>query len=164
MLSRILNSLIFRTKYFLKEFRSKKENRKRLKHIKRIREITNMDFSIISQNCWGGSIYEDLNIPYATPTVGLFFYAPCFNMFVNELSRCIDLPLCFTQKSKYEEANNYRGSNYAYPIGVIGDQIEIHFLHYKNEIEANEKWERRKQRIGKSFVYVRRNNTFSRIR
>ena len=29
-------------------------------------------FSIISNDCWGGSVYLDLGIPYTSPTVNLF--------------------------------------------------------------------------------------------
>ncbi|MBV5343054.1 DUF1919 domain-containing protein, partial [bacterium] len=42
----------------------------------------NLDFTIISNNCWGGGIYEDLNLKYNSPTVGLFFYAPCYIEFL----------------------------------------------------------------------------------
>ncbi len=30
------------------------------------------DFTIISNNCWGGMIYESYNLPKQSPTVGLF--------------------------------------------------------------------------------------------
>ena len=33
------------------------------------------NFSIISNDCWGGSVYLDLGIPYTSPTVNLFIYS-----------------------------------------------------------------------------------------
>ena len=39
--------------------------RKKLKHT---------DFCIISNNCWGGFIYQKFGIKYNTPTIGLFIY------------------------------------------------------------------------------------------
>ena len=46
------------------------------------------------------------------------------------------------------------GSNPSYPIGVLGDDIEIHFLHYHSEQEAREKWERRVERINWDRLFI----------
>ena len=35
-------------------------------------KLNNTDFSIISNNCWGGSVYRHYGIPYLSPTVGLY--------------------------------------------------------------------------------------------
>jgi uncharacterized protein (DUF1919 family) len=43
-----------------------------------------------------------------------------------------------------------------YPVGVLGDKVEIHFLHYKTAAEANDKWNRRIQRLNLNnlfFIY-----------
>ena len=34
-----------------------------------------------------------------------------------------------------------------YPIGLLDGRVEIHFLHYKSEQEAFEKWQKRKMRV-----------------
>lgn len=39
------------------------------------------------------------------------------------------------------------GTNLIYPIGKLGNDVEIHFLHYKSETEAQEKWNRRLKRM-----------------
>ena len=36
-------------------------------------ELDNKDFTIISNNCWGGMIYESYGMQKLSPTVGLFF-------------------------------------------------------------------------------------------
>jgi len=41
-------------------------------HKKRQKEINHKSFSIISNNCWGGLVYQYFGLPYNTPTVGLF--------------------------------------------------------------------------------------------
>lgn len=46
------------------------------------------------------------------------------------------------------------GSNPSYPIGLLGDDIEIHFLHYHSEQEAREKWERRVVRINWDRLFI----------
>ena len=42
--------------------------------------------------------------------------------------------------------SKYLKEKQTYPIGLIGD-AEIHFLHYKDEKEATDKWNRRKERM-----------------
>lgn len=116
-------------------------------------ELKNNDFSIIGNNCWAGGIYEDFKIEYKTPTVGLFFYAPDYIKFVSNLERNLGLPLHFIDNSRYEIANQLRDEN-RYPIGLIDNEIEIHFLHYKNNQDAEEKWERRKKRINKNNIFL----------
>jgi uncharacterized protein (DUF1919 family) len=54
--------------------------------------------------------------------------------------------LKFTQTSKNPEVDELQKTK-RYPIGLLGDDVEIHFLHYKNEEEAAEKWTRRTKRI-----------------
>ena len=34
-----------------------------------------MCFTIISNNCWAGLVYQHFGLPYNTPTAGLFFFA-----------------------------------------------------------------------------------------
>lgn len=148
-----------RSEYICRMLTSLKENLKRLTnqlYCNWIRKRNkNIDFTIISNNCWGGGIYEDLNIEYKSPTVGLFFYAPCFMEFLESLDKFLSLDLKFISESKYSISNTYRYShNNFYPIGIL-DNVEIHFLHYNSEAEAKEKWDRRKMRINKENMYVK---------
>lgn len=115
----------------------------------------NRSFTIISNNCWGGGIYKDLNLGYRSPTVGLFFYAPCYIEFLENFDSIIEHDLQFVSKSKYDISNKYReDKNSYYPIGVL-DQIEIHFLHYRSEEDAFNKWNYRKARINKNNLFVK---------
>jgi len=53
--------------------------------------------------------------------------------------------------------NDYK----SYPVAHLGnEEIEIHFLHYKTDAEAKEKWERRTERLfnvmdNKSDLFVK---------
>ncbi|MDH2207310.1 MULTISPECIES: DUF1919 domain-containing protein [unclassified Empedobacter] len=96
-------------------------------------------FSIISNNCWGAEIYKDLDKPFNTPFIGLYFYAPDYIKLLENFNYYLDLPLKFSKKSKWRE-------NVHYPIGLLGD-IEVHFMHYQSEEEALDKWNRRTQRL-----------------
>lgn len=110
----------------------------------------NKTFSIISNNCWGGGVYQELRVPYNTPTIGLYFYPDDYIKFLKRLKYyCTDATLSFTNVSKWK--------NYVcqYPIGLLDDEIEIHFLHYKSEEEAKEKWDRRKHRMNWNSLYIK---------
>ena len=110
------------------------------------------DFCIISSNCIGLLPYQILGLQYNTPTVGLYFFAPCFIKFISNFDYYIGEKLAFKYSSFYKKANGILGSSEQYPIGVLGD-IEIHFLHYKNETDAKLKWERRVERINRNNIY-----------
>jgi uncharacterized protein (DUF1919 family) len=110
------------------------------------RKLRNKGFSIISNNCWGGSVYEDFHLEYKTPTIGLFFFAPCYIKFIYDLKNNLKGELNFISFSKYDKANQLRSVN-PYPIGLLQGDIEIHFLHYTSERDALEKWVRRAERV-----------------
>lgn len=46
------------------------------------KKINCTDFSIISNNCWGGFVYQKFGIKYTSPTVGLFIYENDYVNFV----------------------------------------------------------------------------------
>jgi uncharacterized protein (DUF1919 family) len=122
------------------------------RHIQRKR-LKNKDFTIISNNCWGGRIYEDMGLPYKSPTIGLFFFAPCYINFVKDIRSAISLKLEFVDISRYEKAQSLRSKQW-YPVGKLGDDIEIHFLHYESEAAAADKWNRRKERINLDNLFI----------
>ena len=115
---------------------------------KRKKKLKNQNFTIISINCWGGMIYESYNLRKNSPTVGLFIMPKDYIKFIKNLKKYLKIKLTFIkpEDSKYTDVLKNDSRFGSYPIGKLGD-IEIMFLHYKNEKEAYEKWERRKQRI-----------------
>lgn len=109
--------------------------------------IHDTDFTIISNNCWGGFIYQILKLQYSTPTIGLFMYGSDYVEFCTNIEYYLNKEITFieTKNSKYYNEIKNNKKQY-YPIGKI-DNIEIHFLHYDNEEEARDKWKRRCKRI-----------------
>lgn len=106
------------------------------------------NFSIISNNCWGADFYPLAGLPYLTPFVGLFLRPDCYLRLLGDFRATIKLPLTFKNESHHPDLNEMRSAeNQYYPIGRIGDDIEIHFMHYASPEEAAEKWRRRVQRI-----------------
>ncbi len=117
--------------------------------------LKNKDFTIISNNCWAGRTYQYLDMPYLSPTVGLYFFAPDYIKFVSDLKRYLEMPLTFidAEQSKYFEELKIR-NQLDKPIGIL-DDVEIVFLHYQSQAEAKEKWERRKARVNFDNIIIK---------
>ena len=107
---------------------------------KDIELLKDTNFVIISNNCWGGEVYQWLERPYNSPFIGLGIKGNCYLKIVSNFDYYMSLPIKFTTKSKYPD----REINY--PLGIL-DDIEIHFTHYNTEEEAKTKWERRTARM-----------------
>lgn len=103
-------------------------------------------FTIISNNCWGGSIYQELKLTYTSPFVGLFLYPPCYIKMLENLREYVESDIKIIERSKYQMANVMKAMN-PYPIGLIGSDVELHFVHYKDPEIAVEKWVRRCKRV-----------------
>ena len=116
-------------------------------------KLKDKDFSIICNNCIAGGIYHKLGIEYSTPTVGLFFFSSDYMKFLENLDVYINQPITFREVSVHHEANKLRKIK-PYPIGVLGGDVEVQFMHYKDEVEAEEKWGRRRKRINFGNLFI----------
>jgi len=118
--------------------------------------LKNRDFTIIANNCWAGYVYQEMGLQYLTPTVGLFIHAPCFLRFVSDLKGYFNKDIAFIEESRYELINENRKSGVfkQYPIGLLGTDVEVHFIHYTNISEAEKKWSRRIKRINWDNLFV----------
>ena len=56
----------------------------------RKQKINKTDFTIISNNCWSGIIYESYGLPKQSPTVGMFFMAEEYLKFVSNLKYYVE--------------------------------------------------------------------------
>lgn len=106
------------------------------------------DFTIISNNCWGGVCYQYFGLPKQSPTVGTFFMASDFISFVSNLEYYLSKEIHFINAEKSKHLIFLRERNIDCPIGVL-DDVEVFFLHYPNEFIAKEKWNRRIKRVNR---------------
>lgn len=114
-------------------------------HYKRRANLKNRDFTIISNNCWGGLISQYYGLPYMSPTCGLLINGNDYIEFCKRIKYYLSLRLNFI---------NYEASRFKclypdgqpFPVAKL-DDIEIGFVHYHSEDEAAEKWYRRTKRI-----------------
>lgn len=117
-----------------RRIRSKVQFERSRRIVEQARQVLEQkEITLISQNCIGGVFYHDMQLPFLSPTVNAFIPQPDFIRFVNDLKHYIQTPMVMRWGEEY-------------PIGTIED-IEIHFVHYETCREAEEAWERRKQRI-----------------
>lgn len=131
----------------------------------RRRKLDNTNFTIISNNCWGGTVYEAYNLPKESPTVGMFFMADDYIKFISDLKGYINgaLSFIYPEKSKWKDSPQVSSDRRfsSYPIGVLSngyDTIEVFFLHYHSEWEAKSKWERRIKRINWNKLLIKFND------
>lgn len=121
----------------------------------RVRKVNDAKFTVISNNCWAGSLYRWLGLQYRTPTVGLYFYAEDYLKFLQRLDYylSLDFEKITIEQSKYRE-KLYAKGQIKVPIGKL-DDIEVIFLHYDTFENAVDSWNRRKKRICADNLYVK---------
>lgn len=140
--------IVRKIRIFLNKIGNKKRN-KLLKH---------KDVTIISNNCYAGLTYEYLDLPFLSPTIGLYFFAEEYIKFITNLKYYTSKSLEFINASDskyYSELKKLGQENKI--IGKI-DDVEIVFLHYKTFVEAKEKWEKRCKRINYSKLIIKFND------
>ena len=126
----------------------KQKLRKILTWVRRI-GLKGNSFTIVSNNCFAGFVYQKFGIKYNTPFIGLFILPPDYIELLKNFNELIKKKLIFinADKSKYKDYLIKNNRYNKYPIGRLGESVEIHFLHYKSEIEAEEKLNRRLKRM-----------------
>lgn len=138
-----INPICYTSVRVIKNYR--KQQIKKRKTKENTNKLATKDFTIISNNCWGGMIYQKYGLPYLSPTVGLFILGHDFVKLCKKWKEYFSLPLKFIN---WEDSRFYYclRDQMPFPVAKLGD-IEIYFMHYKTSEEAEEKWNRRVKRI-----------------
>ena len=111
--------------------------------------INKDDFTIISNNCWGTFIYKKFGLPYQSPFVNLVVFAPDYIELLENFSIDTLKELSFIEHkdSKHKDELVRLGLyEEKYPIGILANKYELHFLHYASKEDAQYKWHRRVDR------------------
>ena len=122
------------------------------------KKLKNKDFTIISNNCFGGIIYRNNHLQYKSPTCGMYFMAPEYIKFIYNIEKYINnvvIKEIQIEESKY--SNYLKERQYKGIIGKI-DDLEICFLHYSDINEVNEKWNKRAKRINWNNIIYKFND------
>lgn len=130
----------------------------------RRKKISSSNISIISNNCWGGMVSKSFNLPFNSPTIGLFFTSDDYLKFLEQLRYYLDMEIEFIDFSESKNAELFHENQDVidHPIGKL-DDIEVYFVHYKTKEEALEKWNRRKKRVNfdNLLIKISEQNFFS---
>lgn len=100
-------------------------------------------FSLISDDCFGGFIYQRLNLEYNTPFMWLYLRDDEYIKLLKNLKYYLSLDLKFIK-----EEGVY------HPLGIL-DDVRIYFNHYKTEYDAKSKWEKRVERFNWDNIVVK---------
>ena len=120
--------------------------------------LKNRDYSIISNNCWGGIKTRNFGLPYRFPTCGTFFFAKEYIKFLSDLKGHLEaelMPLPVVDSRYADVLLPKYGETLV--LGRVLD-AEIVFLHYDSFQEAKEKWDRRKTRVNYDNLLVKFND------
>lgn len=121
----------------------------------RRKKLNNLDFTIISNNCWGGVVYEYFGLEKKSPTIGAYFYADDYIRFIKDIKKYTTTPMVMIKPTESKHFLDLQEKKQLdIPIGKIED-VEIYFLHYKDPLVVKEKWERRCERINYKNLIVK---------
>lgn len=125
----------------------------------RKRKLNKNKFTIISNNCWGGEVYECYNLIKQSPTIRLYFMSKDYIKFIKDIHHYINQPLNFInpKDSKYYDIVKNQKRYGTYPVARL-DDIEIFFMHYVSKEQAKAKWNRRVKRIDWDHILYKFND------
>lgn len=118
-------------------------------------KLKNRNFSIIGNNCFVGGMYHKYGLKYTTPTIWTYIYSDDYLRMLDNLDWYLSQPLEFTQISKHKISKEFtKITGQIYPIGLLGGDVEIHFMHYTTQQMAKEKWTTRLKRFRRDNLFV----------
>lgn len=98
--------------------------------------------TVISNDCWGGDLYQHLGGRYGSPFVGLFVHGPCYVTVLEHLDTVLHDDVRVIHRSRYVDGDP------GYPVLEFRNvDAELHMLHYPTAQEARETWQRRSDRV-----------------
>lgn len=121
----------------------------------RCKRLHSTDFSIISNNCWTGSVYRYYDLPYQSPTAGLYFFASDYVKFASDLRHYIASTLEFIDARDSVHVTALERKGETDKVIARLDDIEVVFLHYPTVEEVRVKWERRCRRINWDNLFIK---------
>ncbi|OGR05357.1 MAG: hypothetical protein A2520_06505 [Deltaproteobacteria bacterium RIFOXYD12_FULL_53_23] len=107
-------------------------------------QLRNRNFTLISNDCWGGILYSWLGIQFQTPFINLVVPPQDYITLAGDIEYFLNQDLIFHA----EDQKN------TYPVGAL-DGVRIHFVHDPTSHEAKLKWNRRIKRINRQNIFFK---------
>jgi uncharacterized protein (DUF1919 family) len=119
------------------------------------RQLKNRGFSIIGNNCFVGGMYHKYGLKYSSPTIWTYIFPDEYLRFLANLDWYLSQPLEFVETSKHAMSKRFTElTGKTYPVGLLGGDVEVHFMHYRTRKEATEKWNSRLKRFCMDNLFV----------
>ena len=99
-------------------------------------------FTIFSNNCLGGVFYHDAGLQFTSPLINTA-------MDGDDFLKLLENPQYYLQK----ELHFFSWPGRDFPIAKI-DDIEVNFVHYKNQEECIKAWRKRIERIVWDNIFI----------
>ncbi len=103
--------------------------------------------TILAPNCWAGITYNQLGLPFCSPTINMFEDHDDYLKLIMNLEHYLSCDLEF-REMQYE-----RNLKRDYPV-IACDDVLLHCNHYQTFEEANTAWLRRKDRIRWDNLFI----------
>jgi uncharacterized protein (DUF1919 family) len=121
--------------------------------------LEHREFTVLSNDCWGQALYEGYGLPCQTPLMGAGMYADCFLRFLGNIEGYLRSSLRFVAETRYAALGRIRSQRAAqnglWPIAVLGDDVEVHFLHFRTEDDSRRSWEAGCERLNLKRIAVK---------
>lgn len=114
--------------------------------------IKKKGISIISNYCIGGMLYHTFGLEFKSPTINMFCGGKDFIKFVSNLEYYLEQELLPYKNDIYIPGT--LGLEQFVEKGIIDNEIVWNFNHDIYSEDAIEKWNRRKCRVNKDYVYI----------
>lgn len=127
----------------------------------RVIKIPNFDFkryfslrenpvTILSDDCWGGYVYHELDLPFTSPLININWPKDSYCKFMQD-------PIYYLEQPLHMEQEGNPGKN-LFPIGRLGEgnrSVFLHFVHAPSIQKAKSLWDRRIARINKGRIFIK---------
>lgn len=119
-------------------------------------KIKNKNFTIISDDEWGGEVYKAFNLQELSPLIGIKIFKDDFIELAGNLKSYLSKPLHFIRMADARHGYDFNGVGLKeYPIALLGDKVELHFVAYTSAHDAEKKWNERVSRINWDNLFLK---------
>jgi uncharacterized protein (DUF1919 family) len=119
--------------------------------------ILESNISIVSDDCWGGYVYNTLNLQFNSPFINLavYNYYESSKIIYDDYYKLVS-NIEYYLKQPLEMIRESNGC--MYPEGSIGD-VKLSFIHYRDFNEAKECWDKRVKRFNLENYIIKKTIT-----
>lgn len=131
----LIDGRVFRTAYFdFAKYASLREN----------------PVTILSDDCWGGYVYNRLNLQFSSPLINIYWDRV-------EYAKFIEDPIFYlsTELKMVRDGNLRKGIHPLASLGDNGRTVQLELVHNSSFEEAKIQWDRRRKRINPNNLFIK---------